>query len=119
MAAPNIVNVQAIYGGTSVQQLTITPTAILTNSAGSSNVIKLNNLIVSNINTTTNISVTVDLFRSATSYPISYLITVPLSSSLVVIGKDTSIYLQEGDAIRTSATLNNSLVAVCSYETIS
>jgi hypothetical protein len=119
MAAPNIVNVQSIYGNTAVQLVATSPTAIITNNLGSNSVIKVNNLIFSNINTSSNVSATLDLYRSSVSYPISYQITVPLNSSLVVIGKDTTIYLQEGDVLRTSAGLASSLTAVASYETIS
>jgi hypothetical protein len=119
MTAPNIVNVQSIYGNTAVQLVSTSPTAIITNTLGSNTVVKVNNLIFSNINTSSNVSATLDLYRASVSYPISYLITVPLNSSLVVIGKDTAIYLQEGDALRTTAGLSSSLTAVASYETIS
>jgi hypothetical protein len=119
MTAPNIVNVQSIYGNTAVQSVINSPVAIISNNLNSNSVIKVNNVIFSNINTVTNVSATLDIYRASTAYPISYQVTVPLNSSLVVIGKDTAIYLQEGDSLRTTSGLNNSLTAVASYETIS
>jgi hypothetical protein len=38
---------------------------------------------------------------------------------LVLISKDTSIYLEENDSIRLTASTNSALEAVCSYEEIS
>jgi hypothetical protein len=62
--------------------------------------------------------VTVDLFRSSISYKIASTITVPADASLVVISKENSIYLQEGDSLRCAASANNDLMAVCSFENI-
>ena len=44
---------------------------------------------------------------------------VPAQGTLVVISKDTMVYLEEGDSIRLTASANNYLHAVCSYEIIS
>jgi hypothetical protein len=37
----------------------------------------------------------------------------------VVITKDTSIYLEEGDSVRLTASANGDLTGICSYEEIS
>ena len=117
MAAPNIVNVSTITGKTAVQVITTTPTAIVTNSAASGKVFKINALYVSNIDGVNNADVNADLFRSSTAYRIAYTISVPADSSLDVISK--SIYLEEGDSLRLTASANSRLEAVCSYEEIS
>lgn len=117
MAAPNIVNVSTITGKTAVQVITTTPTAIVTNSAASGKVFKINALYVSNIDGTSAADLNVDLFRSSTAYRIAYTITVPADSTLDVISK--SIYLEEGDALRLTASSNTRLEGVCSYEEIS
>lgn len=117
MAAPNIVGVTTITGKTAVQVVTTSATAIVTNSAASGKVFKVNALYISNIDGTNNADINVDLFRSSTAYRIAYTITVPADATLDVISK--SIYLEEGDALRLTASANSRLEAVCSYEEIS
>lgn len=117
MAAPNIVGVTTITGKTAVQVVTTSATAIVTNSAASGKVFKVNALYISNIDGTNNADINVDLFRSSTAYRIAYTITVPADATLDVISK--SIYLEEGDALRLTASSNSRLEAVCSYEEIS
>lgn len=119
MAAPNIVGVTTIYGKTSVQSVGTTITAIVTNNAASGEVYKINSLIIANIDGTNPATVTVDLFRSSTSYKIASTITVPADATLVVLSKDIAIYLEEGDSLRCQASVANDLQAVCSYEIIS
>lgn len=119
MAAPNIVNVATITGETAVLAVTTSATAIITNSAASGKVFKVNTLIVSNVDGSNTVDITVDLYRSSTAYRIAYLITVPPKSSLTVLGKDTMIYLEEGDALRLTASNNSRAEAICSLEEIS
>jgi len=117
MAAPNIVNVTAIYGKTAVQAVGTSATAIVTNSAASGKVLKVNALYVSNVDGTNNAEITVDLFRSSVAYRIAYTVVVLADATLDVLSK--SIYLEEGDSIRLTANAANDLEAVCSYEEIS
>lgn len=63
--------------------------------------------------------VTVDVYRGATSYPIAYTVTVPDKSSIILSGKDTAFYLEEGDVLRISSSSNSSIVITSSYEIIS
>lgn len=116
MANPNIVNVATINGNTGVLAVTTSATAIVTNSAASNKVFKLNALYVSNNDTTLTYKVTVDLYRSTTAYPIGVNIAIPSGSSLDIVNK--SIYLLEGDALRLTAETNSKLVAVASWEEI-
>ena len=117
MAAPNIVNVATITGKTAVQAVGTSATAIVTNSAASGKVFKVNALYVSNVDGTNNAEINVDIFRSSTAYHIGKTIVVPADATLDVISK--SIYLEEGDAIRLTANAASDLEAVCSYEEIS
>jgi hypothetical protein len=117
MAAPNIVNVTTITGKTAVQAVTTSATAIVTNSAASNTVVKINALYVANIDGTNACDLTVDLFRSSTAYKITSTVSVPADAALDVISK--SIYLEEGDSLRLTAGANSDLEAVCSYEIIS
>jgi hypothetical protein len=117
MAAPNIVNVSTITGKTAVQAVGTSATAIVTNSASSGKVFKVNALYVSNVDGTSNAEVNVDLYRSSTAYHIAKTIVVPADATLDVISK--AIYLEEGDALRLTANAASDLEAVCSYEEIS
>lgn len=117
MTAPNIVNVATITGKTAVQAVGTSATAIVTNSAGSGKVVKINALYVSNVDGTSNADITVDLYRSSTAYKIANTVVVPADATLDVISK--AIYLEEGDTLRLTASASGDLEAVCSYEEIS
>lgn len=119
MANPNIVNVTDIRGKTAVLAVTTSAADIVSNPADSGAVYKVNTLIVSNIDGTASVDATVDLFRSSVSYRIASTIAVPADSTLVVLSKDTSMYLEEGDSIRVLGSAAGDLQAVCSYEIIS
>lgn len=120
MANPNIVDVSTILGKTAVQNVANVMTAVVTNSAASNTIIKVNSLHVSNMNSgNNNGNVSAELFRSSNSYSIASEINVPDAATLVLISKDSSIYLEEGDSLRLKANDNDFLQAVCSYEEIS
>lgn len=120
MAAPNIVSVTAIYGKTTGQTVGTSATAILTNASGSGKVLKVNTLIISNVNGASAADITADVFKNQTTgYNIASTISVPADATLVLISKDTAIYLEENDSIRLSASLASYLEAVISYEDIS
>ena len=119
MAAPNIVNVTTITGKTAVQNVTTVATDIVTNSAASGKVFKVNSLVISNIDGTTSADITASLYRSSIEYKLAHTISVPADASLVVVSKDTSVYLEEGDSVRLTASANVRLHGVCSYEEIS
>lgn len=119
MAAPNIVNVTSITGNTATLNVQTQVQAIITNPAASGSVYKINSLVVANYDTANNATVTAVLYRGTTNNFITGTTTVPYSASLVIIAKDTSMYLAEGDAIRLTASANNRLWATCSHEIIS
>ena len=116
MADPNIFNASVITGNTTVQAVGTAATAIVSNPAASGRVYKINSLVIANIEGTVAADITVDLFRSSVAYRIASTITVPADASLVVISKENSIYLQEGDALRCTASAASRLEAVCSFE---
>jgi hypothetical protein len=106
-----------LTGKTAVMAVTTTATALITNSAASGKVLKVDQLLVTNINGTTNATVNVDIFRSSVAYDIAYLMTVPAGATLDIISN--RIYLEEGDSLRLTASSNSYLDAVASYEDIS
>lgn len=119
MAIPNIVNVSNITAKTSVLAITTTPTDIVVNAANSDTVVKINTLLVANINGTSAATITASIFRSSTESRIAHVISVPAASTLTVIDKTTSIYLEEGDSLRLTASANSFLSGVASYEILS
>lgn len=117
MSAPNIVSVATITGKSAVQLVGTTPTAIITNSAGSGKVIKVNTLMVGNVDATTAYDLTVDLYRSSVAYRFVCTVSGAAKAVLDVLGK--AIYLEEGDSLRLTASTASKLEAVASYEEIS
>ena len=124
MAAPNIVNVATITGKTNVVDLTSTSaTSVVSNAASSGKVIKINSLIVANVDGTNNTDITISLYSAAalggTATQICSTVTVPADSSLIVIDKSSGIYLEEDKSIGATAGVANDLKVICSYEEIS
>lgn len=117
MANPNIVNVTTIYGNTAVSALTTATGNVLTNASNSNNVIKLNSVTVANYGNT-NITANVMLNRSSTVYYFAGNISVPSNSTLVVVGKDTGVYMIEGDVLQANVSANSTAHMIASYESI-
>lgn len=119
MAAPNIVNVTSIYGKTVGAGLgTTTTTDILT--CGANKVLKVNTIIVSNVDGSNPADATVYFYDSsaAARYALASTISVPADSTLVVLGKDSPIYLEESDQIEAGAGSISDLQIIISYEEI-
>lgn len=118
MAAPNIVGVSTIYGRCKGVGLTTITSGIVTCSA--EHVYKINSVIVSNTHGTLNAGVSVGFFdaSSATTYQIADNVTVPANSTLVIIGKDSPIYLEESDEIRAGTATTITADLVVSYESL-
>ena len=124
MTAPNIVNVTTITGKTNVVDLTTTnATLVVENTAGSNKVFKINSLVVSNVDGTNAADITISLYSEdnigGTATQIVSTVSVPADASLVVIDKNTSIYLEEDKSIGATAGSASDLKVVCSYEEIS
>lgn len=119
MANPNISTAGSFYGRSQGLALT-TSAATLCGSVPSNRVYKINSLIISNINGTSSADVTVYWYDSsaATNYYLAYTITVPADATLVVLSKDTQIYLEESDYIQVLASANSVLHATVSFEEI-
>ena len=120
MAAPNLVNVTSITGKIDGHALT-TNTIDNANSsvitAAADQLIKINSIIVANIAGTNSvdIDVAVNLSGDARFY-LAKTVAVPADSTLVVIGKDSPIYLEEGDELEARASAASDAELVVSYE---
>lgn len=118
MANPNIVNVTSIYGKTTTLALTTTTQGVVTNNTGSNKVLKINAIIVTNVDGSAAADVTVSYGTAVAASPIASTISVPADSALTVIDKSTAIYVEEGQGIYASASANSDLVILISYEEI-
>tara|TARA_B100001939_G_scaffold332999_1_gene332529 strand:+ start:53 stop:421 length:369 start_codon:yes stop_codon:yes gene_type:complete len=117
MAAPNIVNVTSIYGKSKGVALDTTlTTALLANGNGSNKLLKLNSIIVSNIDGSNAADVTISLHDGSTDYYLAKIVTVPSKSTLIVLGKDAPIYLEENQTVRGGASAAGDLHCIISYE---
>jgi hypothetical protein len=128
MANPNIVNITSILGGNAGWNLSATPTDTLM-TVDSGVVVKLNSIIVSNVDGTNaaDVSVFIDGLGTgatgvtttgadATVY-IAKTISVPADATLVLL--DAPIYMMEGDILKGGASAASDLDLLVSYEVIS
>ena len=130
MSAPNIVNVSTITGKIFYDALADTNlTSLVLNPASSGKVLKINALTASNVDGTNAATIDVSYHPSTTTavgstvsstgYHIAKTITVPADATLVVISKDTSIYMEESSVLAVKASAANDIDFVVSYEEIS
>ena len=120
MAEPNLVNVTSIVGRTKVELLkddVITDSNCSILTAAADKLIKINSVIIANIDGTD--SVDIDVAINHHDHGRHYLaktVAVPADSTLVVIGKDSPIYLEENDQLEARADVASDAELVVSYE---
>jgi len=121
--AINVVNVATINGKTDHLAVTTSEQTLLNNAASSGNILKINSLMVANIDGESSASVTVKTYteddRGGTGYALVSTASVPADATLIVIDKSTSIYLEEDMSIGIVAGSASDLEATISYEIIS
>ena len=117
MAAPNVVNVTSIIGKTQGAALTTSNADQVV--CPTNKLIKINSIIVSNVDGTNAADVSVNFVDSSSGNLALHLaktVSVPSKSTLIVLGKDAPIYLEEGDKIQALASAAGDLELVVSYE---
>ena len=117
MAAPNVVNVTSIIGKTQGSALTTSNADQLV--CATDKLVKINSIIVSNVDGSTTADVDVSFVDSSSGNLVLHLakgVTVPTKSTLIVLGKDAPIYLEEGDKIQAKASAAGDLEIVLSFE---
>ena len=121
MAAPNIVGVTTILGITTSQQLGTTATTIVSNPANSGKVFKINAIIAANESAST-ATVTVRYNDNAagagTTISIANGIDVATKSTLVILDKASSIYLEENRSLTALSGTASAMDLIVSYEDI-
>lgn len=130
MANPNIAALTTLTGNTTY--LTpggTTALVLLPNAAASNTVFRINQIVVSNT-TATAAAATVAIYTngavaqgsapsSGTAFPLASAISVPANASLIVVDKNTAIYLMEGTSITATSGTASALTFSISYEAIS
>ena len=117
MAAPNVVNVTSIIGKTQGGALATTLADWVV--CPTDKLVKVNSIIVSNVDGTNAADVDVSFVDSSSGNLVLHLakgVTVPVKSTLIVLGKDAPIYLEEGDKIQAKASAAGDLEIVVSFE---
>lgn len=119
MAAPNILNASIITGKQYGAALdTSTTTSLLANAASSDDLYKINSIIVSNVDGSSAADVTVSWYNGSTDFHIAKTVSVPADTTLVLIRKDSPIYLEEGHSIRGGASANSDLEILICYDVL-
>ena len=131
MAAPNILALTTATGKTTY----LTPSGtsavvLLQNPASSGKVLKVNSLVVANVDGTIAVDCTASYYTNGgvsqgsapsggTAYPIASTISVPADASLILIDKTTQLYLEENTCLAVTSGVANDLTFVVSYEELS
>jgi len=122
MAAPNIVNVATITAKSAAALLTVSLASQVSNAVSSGKVLKINNIVISNITAsaaTVRLAYNTAAAGAGTSYYLAYDISVPAAASLIITDKTTSFYLEENTSIVALAGTASALHCVVSFEELS
>ena len=126
--AVNLINVSGIEGKTGTQLLTMSTAAIsglgVADSA-TTTIIKLHTLVATNIDGSNDVDVSVKLtaWNSGSAGGtlkgwLAYTITVPSDSTLVLVSRDTAIYIPHDTKIEAFASANSDCQLTYSYDEI-
>lgn len=120
MAAPNLKSPTTITGiTTSVGIGTTAIVGILTNTAGSNKVYKINSIFAANVDGTNSSDISVSIIRGGTDRYLAKTIAVPADATQILSTKESYFYLEENVGIRAQAGTANAIDITISYEEIS
>ena len=125
MGNPSIVDVTSIYGTTTLNAITTAGVVVADNagSATTNKLFKVNLLSISNVDGVNDANVSVQVISgvkggSGKTMHLVKTVTVPADSTLIVIDKNTSLYLMEDMQIKVIGSAAGDLEAICSYDVI-
>jgi len=118
MATPNLANVTSITVFTIAGAVTTSPTVCI--DVPTDKAYKVNTIIISNVDGTNSANFTAEISRDNGSnyYHIAKTVGVPADATLVLIDKNSSIYLDETDLLRVTASANSDLEYIISGEVL-
>jgi hypothetical protein len=122
MAAPNLNNA-ANTVTSRIAPLALsatTETALLTNAASSNRLLRVRSVTINNVGTTGTVDVTVRFYDAASggtafAFP---AITIPVGGSVIVVGNENSLPLEEDRRLTVQASAANFATVLCSYEEV-
>lgn len=116
MAAPNIVSPTSI---TLKQLSTTVGTAALTLvTCATDRALKLSTLYAANVDGTNAGEITIRVSDGTATHAVCSTVSVPADASLVVVDRNSPVYLEEGDSIEAIASAAATIEVVGSYEEI-
>ena len=116
MANPNLVNVTSITGESVQAALTTTLTTEVL-AAASDTLVKVNSIIIANIDGSSAVDVSVFITKSGGSpVAIASTVSVPADSTLIVIDTNSALYLEEGANLEAGASANSDATLTVNYE---
>jgi hypothetical protein len=128
VASPNIASLTTITGKTTYFTPSgTTAVVLLPNAAASNTVLKINQLVVANVDGTNAVDATVSIYTNGavaqgsapsggTAFPIASTVSVPADASLIVVDKTTGLYLEEGVSLTITSGTASKLTFSVSYE---
>lgn len=125
MTTPNIVGIVTMQGTTAVVGITSAVQTVVSNAANSSQVYKIDSIIVGNKSGAQTAAVSVYYNTAAagggTTVTLARDYSVPQNSSIIILDRASAFYLEEDRSITVSAgaTIANPLDITVSYEIIS
>ena len=116
MAAPNIVSPTTI----TLKNVgsTVGTAAITLVTCGSNKAVKVSTVYAANIQGSNAVDVTCRLNVSGATHAIASTVSVPADATLVIVDRDSPVYLEEGHTLEAFASATGSLHLVASYEEI-
>ena len=130
MANPNLLAATTALGTTTYLTPSGTSAVVLLPNAASSNqVLKINQIVATNVNGSAAVNATVSIYTNGavaqggspsggTAFPIASTISVPANAALIVVDKTTQVYLQEGTSITVTSGTASGITYSISYEVI-
>ena len=116
MATPNIVNVATINAKNATGAVTTSRASAVDVSADK--VAKINTILIANIDgsNAADITIEVSVDNGSNYVKIASTISVPADATLVVIDKNSALYLEEGDNLEAGASANSDATITVNYE---
>jgi len=122
MAAPNLNAPTTITGKTTYLTLANTDeTDLLVNAASSGKALRVTMVTLANIDGTNNVDATVKIYTAAsggTGHALASTIVIPADATVVLLGRDSSVWLEEDRRLTVTASAGGDLAVVCSYEEV-
>lgn len=122
MAAPNLSAPTSITGKTTYLTLANTnETDLLTNASSSGKALRVTTLMFVNIDGTNAVDASATLYNAAsggTGFKMANTISIPADSSVVLLSRENSVWLEEDRRITVQASAASDLAVICSYEEV-